>query len=306
MFFSLNDFARSLRVTGAGLSGLGLALAGCATHEYLSEIPWMPNSITPSNVAIVSLVLFSIGAIVFAVSWSVRALQWIARLSHRALLTIRAMATDYQLLEMQATDLPDIYPVYRSVFGTELIPQTTVESWMAKNPRIGWKVVRVSAKRSSVRQHLVGFFEILPLTKAGEEKLRRDLPNTASITKNDIHSAVRWSSARAYYVASVGVMDPEGIRKTRRRLTEWAKSEGIVTKMLFETLRKLGARGRIEVYARPVTKDGLRLVRDYGFAQRQIHLPPEKAIWSREMDNTSTIERDRSQNKPRESTSMLA
>ncbi len=63
--------------------------------------------------------------------------------------------------------------------------------------------------------------------------------------------------------------------------------------MLFRTLLKLGARGQIEVYGRPVTEHGLRLARDYGFTQRQTHLPADQAIWSRRIDNESKIERER-------------
>jgi len=153
--------------------------------------------------------------------------------------------------------------------------------------------VRVVEKRGSIGKELVGFFELLPLTKTGEAKLRRNEPDTSSLTKDDIHSAIRWASTRAYYIASVGVVDPENIRRPGRRLAERARAEGVVTKMLFRTLLKLGARGQIEVYGRPVTEHGLRLARDYGFTQRQTHLPADQAIWSRRIDNESKIERER-------------
>lgn len=100
-------------------------------------------------------------------------------------------------------------------------------------------------------------------------KLRRNEPDTASLTARDIHSATRWATARAYYIASVGVMDPENIKRPGRRRAERARAAGIVTKMLFETLIGYGARGRIQVYGRPVTEDGLRVAYEYGFAQRQ-------------------------------------
>jgi hypothetical protein len=139
---SLNSLVRWLRGCGFGSTTFGLALLGCANHEIVSELPWLPVWITPDKIAAVGFLLFLGGALAIAVAYSVRSLQRISALTDGVFLDIRMMAHDYQLLEMRVTDLPDIYPVYRTLFGNDLIPQSKVESWMRKNPRITWKVVR--------------------------------------------------------------------------------------------------------------------------------------------------------------------
>lgn len=293
MQFSLNPLARRLRAAAGALLALGLGVLGCATQEIRSELPWLPDTVTPQRVALIGVALIALAIALAIVSYSAQGVEWLSRLGAGTLLTVRTMRRDYKLLEMRVGDLPRIYPVYRKVFGPEVIPQATVEQWMRKNPRVAWKIVWVARKTDAPREELVGFFELLPLTRSGEAKLLRNKPETGSLTKNDIHSAVRWKSARAYYIASVGVMDPENLKKRKRRLAERAASEGIVTKMLFETLLKLGAPNQINVYGRPVTEDGLRVAREYAFSQVQTHLAPSEAVWLRRFDNASRIERTR-------------
>ncbi len=291
--FYLHRLVRRMRGAGFTALVLGLGFLGCATAEIRSELPWVPSWVTPANTALLGLALIVIGGTSIAVSFSVSALQWISEFWVRSFWRFSPVLRDYALLEMKLADMPDIYPVYQAIFGADLIPQATVEEWMRKNPRISWKIVRVIQKQGETRRELVGFFELLPLTKSGEAKLRKDEPNTASLTKDDIHSALRWASTRAYYVGSIGVIDAAQIKRPRRRLADRAKHEGIVAKMLLETLLKLGARGRIEIYGRPVTTDGLRLAREYGLTQHQEHLEPKMAVWRREINNNAKIERHR-------------
>lgn len=255
----------------------------------VSHSAWLPTIFTADFVLTGGIVLATIGGLAVLASYSVEAVQKISGILSRTLASIRVGTETFDLRVLKLEDLSEIYVEYRRIFGSDLIPQTQVAEWMKKNPMIAFEVLRSSTKDLGKKRDRAGFFELLPLTQAGEAKLRREAPHTADLGPRDIHSAVRWNMAKAYYIASVGVVEPPGPVREKRRDLARKRSEGAVMKLLQERLGFLSSRRTIEVYARPVTDDGLRLVKNYGFRKRQTHLSDSQAIWSGEVHLGSAV-----------------
>jgi hypothetical protein len=289
---SVVRWVRALRILGGILFVAAAEALRESSPELLNLIPFKPLWVTHGLIVVIAVVLLVLSATLFLLSYSVVVIQLVAGIYRSAVSTLRHSATDYELRFMSKADLSVVYPVYQRIFGEDLIPADAVALWMSKNPMIAYKVVRRPSGRAATSE-LVGFFELLPLTKSGESKLRGDNPNTGSLSLKDIFSATHWDQAKAYYIASVGIVESPHILKESRRQFERLRAEGTVMKMLVDQLRRLGARSTIDVYARPITRDGLRLVKEYGFHKRQEKLPDDKAIWSGEVNIDSEPKRVR-------------
>ena len=292
MQYSMNRLVRGLRVAGPLMVAGGFEVAKDSSPEVLKELTWLPSLVTAGRLVEFGVGLIVVGLIAFGLSFSIQFLREVAGVYRRVLMTFSRYTVDYRLRYMTPADFGVVYEEFRRIFGEEMIPPERVKEWMKKNPMIAYTVVRASRDHPD-RYDLVGYFELLPLTKAGEEKLRRSRPDTGSLSVTDIYSPLKWAVATAYYVASVGVIDATNRKHENRRLVE-----GTVMRMLIEQLRCLGVRQTIDVYARPVTKDGLRLVREYGFRKRQTDLCDEKAIWCGTVNIESNATRMRKRPKP--------
>ncbi|HLA72842.1 MAG TPA: hypothetical protein VK624_15145 [Steroidobacteraceae bacterium] len=279
MAWSLNRFVRKLRIWGGSLFALGIILVKLPVDKFRPYFEWLPNFVTEPLVNGTGFILFVAGILLGLGSWSVHIVRKWSGVLKRRIITIRFGEESFDLRVLKPEDLPATYPVYQMHFGNELLPQAQVESWMAKNPLIAFEVLRKVKKGLDETDERVGFFEMLPLARSGEQKLTRAEPRTADILDRDIHSAVRWHTASAYYIASVGVIEPANIVKQKRRDLAARKHEGAVMKLLRQRLQELSTKSAISVYARPVTSRGLDLVEDYSFSKLQKHKPDTEAIW---------------------------
>lgn len=286
---SLHKVVRRLRVLGGATAGFGGTLLKIPA-AWIANSTWLPALLTADVITTGGVLGLTVGGAAVVASYSAETVQTLSGIVQMTFAQIRVGKEEFHLKILRVDDLSRLYVDYRRIFGSELIPEAQVAQWMKKNPTIAFEVLRIAKKGTTETSERVGFFELLPLTKSGEEKLRRDQPQTANLSPKDIHSATRWSMAKAYYIASIGVVDTASFSKPARQALARRKIEGVVMKLLRERLSFLSAKQTIEVYARPVTADGLRLVKDYKFRKRQAHLSDTQAIWSGDVHLGSAVQ----------------
>jgi ferric-dicitrate binding protein FerR (iron transport regulator) len=281
MLSQLTLWIRVLRSLGCAACAIGFVLLkeGPDAVRLLPALAWISVRVLLQG----GITLLVVGALLWACSYSLPALNAVFGLYKRVLDRLRYLSAIYELRLITPADLPSIYPVFQQALGLDLIPPEAVAAWMKKNPLIAYQVVRLIPGRPD-HQEMVGYFEILPLTKSGEAKLRRDYPEPRELKATDIRSPLQWNRARAYYIASVGVNGPMSSGGRSVSQSERALIERTVVRMLVKQLRCLGADCFIDVYARPATEDGLRLIHDHDFRKLQPNLPDREAIWTRRLD----------------------
>lgn len=161
-------------------------------------------------------------------------------------------------------DLDELYGHYTRIFGDENIPKEDFSRWMKRNPYICYKVFRVTAHSHKERRILVGFFDFEPLTKAAIKRLIANPDETLHIDISDILPP-RYSPS-TYYVGSIGA-------------TSESRSARFGTLMCaINFIEEKSAGQELVLYARPVTKDGKRICKSFGFAP--IGNSP-KSVWKR-------------------------
>lgn len=281
MQLSLNRSVRAIRAWGASLAGYGLLTFKLPIDKEISKFSGLPSWLTEDNIQAVGWLALAAGLILWLLSWWGNFVAWASGVGREALINVTFGDAKIELRMLKISDLPSIYEVFKLTYGDDLISQTVVEAWMRKNPMIAYEVLRQPKKAGKTLER-IGYFEMLPLTKAGAKKLRGDNPQTADLVSADIHSGVKWAMADVYYIASVGVVEPENLKRAKLRSLAKAHYEGAIMKLLKERLCFLSARRSIEVLAKPVTDPGLKLVKSkkYHFKKLQSHLPDRQAIWS--------------------------
>lgn len=172
-------------------------------------------------------------------------------------------------------DLEELYAHYESLFGTDIVPIDQMSSWLDKNGQIVTKIMKKMNSNPEEPFELVGFFDIEALTKYGEDKIRQANRRIGSITKSDIHSE-KLGNPKAFYIGCVGC--PTGS-------TIWLK--GITMVFLIQKLKIISSGRTITVYARPVTDDGVYLVKDL-FQMTKRHAGADKeVIWSKDINSNN-------------------
>ena len=161
-----------------------------------------------------------------------------------------------------AQDLPDLYREFERFFGSDMLAIEDMTGWLKRNPDIAWRII---GKKGQDPKVAVGFFELIPLTRPAIERLNAGKLDARSMTLKHISS--RGNRSSAYYIGSVAASS----ESRRFKFATMFK--------LFEHLRDLACESPITLYARPVTPDGLRLVKEYKFEKINRKLEDHESAW---------------------------
>ncbi len=139
----------------------------------------------------------------------------------------------------KATDIPEIVRIAQKTIGPQITEENALQLYN-HNPRCLHKVMDTKEGK------IIGYFCLVPWTKKGEEKVyERDL---ISVDMDLDTFARKVRKSCSMYIGSIAGENSRG----KAAALELAKT----------TLAKLEVN---KAFTRPVTKDGVRLVKKYGF-----------------------------------------
>jgi hypothetical protein len=153
---------------------------------------------------------------------------------------------NYRCRKLLAIEVADIHTFLTKCFGQDIATAAQMQAWYAVRDDLFWILER-GTKNGYQR---VGFFELLPVKSGAKRGFEEN-----SLTGTDLraeHLAKKKGSAAALYVGSIvgteHVAKAYAIRQLEVRIQKFKKNKGA-----------------INVYARPVTPDGYRLMNRHGF-----------------------------------------
>lgn len=163
---------------------------------------------------------------------------------------------------VQADELPVLYKEFDRFFGSDIVALEEMTTWLRRNPDITWRII---GSRGNGPEQPVGFFELIPLTRPAVSKLDAGGFDARQMTLQHVSS--RGNRVSAYYVGSVAAVSDQ----RRYKFATMYK--------LLEHLRDLASESAITLYARPVTSDGMRLVREYNFKKISPKMLDNESAW---------------------------
>ena len=157
----------------------------------------------------------------------------------------------YLCTQARPSDLAGLHALYTRYFGDDVPDIELMRTWVAKCGSAFTIVQRIVEDSGlPTRQELVGSFKLLPLTAKSVRAI--DLGQATGSTFRSEHISGGRSRPAGYYVGDV-------VATTRF-------ARGVVMAQLNAALSP-AVRGAVSVYARPLTRDGLRVMTKHGFAQ---------------------------------------
>lgn len=231
---SFHDAAVSLATVGGAVLAVGLA------RDAINKIVELPDAAYTTCV-ILGLALPVLAAVSFATSFVVEQVALVIYGDHDAKYLCRAAAV---------TDLPALHTLYSSYFGDDVPPIPLMTDWLTRCDTAFTLVHKISDREETREQKLVGSFKVLPLTAKGVRAI--ELGQVTGSTFKPDHIASRRSRPTAFYVGDVAAT------------TRVARA---VVLAHLNAAVFAAARGTVTVYARPLTRDGLRVMSKHGFVQ---------------------------------------
>lgn len=241
--------------------GVGVAGVGSAILTMKPDLTVMVPSLTSEKIALIGVVITVLGLILLLV-WAVTAFK--TPVTTMADSVHKFLFKNWLYTQIQTTvdDLPALFSDFKKVFGEDIAPIEEMTKWLNRNDTFAWRVMRSS---DDGKRENVGFFELIPITGSAVKKIEAGQLDGRTLTTN--HIVARRSKAPAYYVGSIAA-----VNQTKRFKFS--------TMFVFlEHLRQKSTKSAITLYARPVTTDGLRLVKDYKFKQLDPRMRPEESVW---------------------------
>lgn len=156
----------------------------------------------------------------------------------------------YEVEVAKRGDLEELHDFCERYVGAHF---ATLESWRKrhdKNPGTFFMLKEVRRKRFETKITLVGAFTIIPVNDTARRLLERD--ELSAVTFSSTHIAAPSERAAALYISGV--------------IGSNFRSKGAVISFLKDRLKSEQERGNQLVYTRPMTADGLRLAKAYGFS----------------------------------------
>jgi len=163
-------------------------------------------------------------------------------IQHRSLRT-------FEPVMAERGDLETLHEFCEKYMGSHF---ATLESWRKrheKNPGTFFMVKEFRKGRFKSQEKLVGAFTIIPVTELARELLERG--DLSAVTFSPQHVASPLEPAAALYISGL--------------VGSNFKSRGFVLSYLVSRLRTEQGLGNHLLYTRPMTTDGLRLAKRYGF-----------------------------------------
>lgn len=161
-----------------------------------------------------------------------------------------ASETQYLCLPVVDPEVTEIHALARSSLGDSIVSIERLLAWHRKNPQILHAIVRVTRRPLIRSTEIVGFFCILPLTKKATRLLSSNSLRGSDLLPDHITSQVH--KCASYYIAGVAAEDKGAKRFTLLSLVSF--------------ITAVVAAHPAKIYTRPITADGLRVARHFGFA----------------------------------------
>lgn len=175
----------------------------------------------------------------------------------------------YELIPVENNfDLKELHIFCEKVVGPHF---ASLEKWknrFEKNSHTFFKIIKVKRTEFKKEEELTGMFSVIPVNENAHSLLEQDCLNATTFTKEHIVSPNE-NPAALYISGVVGV--------TRR-------AKGYVISHLLNMLRQIyKEKGTTLIYTRPMTSDGLRLAKHYGFNPVKPELAQAEHIYRRNM-----------------------
>jgi hypothetical protein len=158
----------------------------------------------------------------------------------------------YVCTSASSGELPGIFDLYTRYFGADVPRLELMRAWLDKCPSAFTLVHRLVTNESGLAmgRELVGSFKVLPLSLAGVRAI--ELGQATGSTFRAEHLCGARRRPAGVYVGDVVATTPF--------------ARGIVIAQLTAAIEPT-AKGELTVYARPLTRDGLRIMIKHGFLQ---------------------------------------
>lgn len=233
----LVELGIALCTVGGAVFGIG------AAKEPISRIIALPD--TAFIVFMISGgTLATIGALAFALSYIAMPLKSVI-----SVFVYGDADSRYVCSYARAQDVARLHALYEEYFGEEAPKSTVMREWLAKCPSALTIVQRVVGNSHlDERRELVGSFKVLPLTRKGQQAVESGRATGSSLGPE--HIAGPRSHPAGYYVGDV-------VATTR-------VARGVVMAHI-ESALPTQIQDEVTVYARPLTADGLRIMKAHGF-----------------------------------------
>ena len=194
--------------------------------------------------------------------------------------TLRTRTFDRRTISSDEFDA--LYVTFTRVFGQDIAGLEVLRRIHIKNRFTIWGVVQEEPGGESDHSNAIGFFEVFPLQDHAVKRVLAGAADGRTMRDGDIYRE-KGRNPTHYYIASVGVM-PD----VPNELKTLCKAATI--KQLLWHVAALNQARQIHVYTRPVTRDGLRLTRKYGFIKIHEDKIDEIAIWKRTLKKGELLE----------------
>jgi hypothetical protein len=191
------------------------------------------------------------------------ALAAVALIGIAVLLLVFALGRSSTWCEIRPVSKRDVKPVFelmKQFFGEETPSRNRMLEWQRRNKMVLTAVYVKKLRGGRTTQKLVGVFKVLPLTSQAVALLESEQLTGATLSAN--HIAAEGDQVAALYIGDVAASTHQGKAEVLRQL-----------KHAVERQLKPG----VSVYTRPLTADGIRLVRKYNFIPVTKELSPGSA-----------------------------
>ena len=242
-------------VLGSALIGIALAgigLLGVQPYLPASAGAWLNGTPTTAfSLACIGLLVSGLG--LRGAHWFD---GWISIVDHHVCVLARSH-----------DDLRCIYTLAQEHFGNDISPMHLMKDWRAAYRRTFSVIRRFRPQQAGLKGDVVGYFCLLPLKKAAAEMIMRNELRGSGIREQDL----ALKKCHAIYLGAV-------VAKGR---TARALALAFVRR---ELESQWPSPRRMRVLTRPLTRDGLRLVKHFGFMTPAGGIPQIGDICSADVD----------------------
>lgn len=156
---------------------------------------------------------------------------------------------DFECYKAKRRELPAIHRLAREFLGDEVSPIEVMQRWHGKNSSVFHLIVTLKRTSFESKKRMVGYCCMLPLTEIGVNKI-----TAGEITGRDISIEYIASSRKECAAVYIGGIAAKG-----------SKARAVLLAILRKEFASANRKWSGIFYARPITRDGLRIAKKNGF-----------------------------------------
>jgi hypothetical protein len=256
---------------GVGLALIGLASGLPALFEVLAseypdivrDAPWIKKAFSVAALSCAGLGLLSLAIYPFLVLNLPDHIRLLRLRLGAALLGAFDATIAFQVVCARREDLKDLRDFCLTILGPGLSPLKKMRKWHEHNPTLFWILVAARAGSRMNADHveaIYGYYGIIPINATASKALDEEQLDGMSFTT--AHICTEGEQPSAYYIAGIAAEHKIARLKILRELKKHIESLVSSEPRIF--------------YTRPISKDGLRLVRSFSF--QRVDNSPEVAL----------------------------